>query len=281
MINPGFQTVAIVTTRALAESRFEESQTALAGFMDRLGNEIAQAGSFADSYFAGQPKSGGFPGMPLRDLSDRNDWAFTTSYDDAEDQKRNDLFRKFLSDEFRIAYREDIDVLAKEALSNEFFLPIQSLCRGMLNLTVASVEHALHSVTLLSGAALFHPFLNQGGLSNQVKMKDFGRALQGAGVTPDQEVLDDFLAIKFLRNAYVHGSWKINQLSWLQSRGFPANLHQFDPSHWRKMQVTQAAMIDYILGAALFAMPDLHVILYRIPLLRALYESKTIPLQFS
>jgi len=51
-------------------------------------------------------------------------------------------------------------------------------------------------------------------------------AFQGAGITVDPEVFNDYLAIKYLRNTIVHHKWKDHEKDWLEQRGFPTDTRQ-------------------------------------------------------
>jgi hypothetical protein len=171
--------------------------------------------------------------------------------DPAKENIRDTFSSRFNSNEFMACFNEEVSLLIREEGQQGFRERISPLCRRFSEFIVTAVESALRRATEISGSAIFHPFLGMGGLSNIAKMKAFGLALRKAGVNYSEDALDDFLAIKFIRNTRSHGSWNPNQLSWLKNRGFPTDLRKFDRTHWDKMKVTYLAMMDYILAATL------------------------------
>jgi hypothetical protein len=56
------------------------------------------------------------------------------------------------------------------------------------------------------------------------------------GLEPKREYFDDFLACKFIRNAYVHGEWNENQRTYVESRNFPSTTMTFSPQHYVRIK---------------------------------------------
>jgi hypothetical protein len=66
--------------------------------------------------------------------------------------------------------------------------------------------------------------------------------LRGINVTPDH--FEKFLAIKYIRNAYVHGEWNETQRTYVVQRGFPNSLMSFDQSHFVKMKESYSHVMN-------------------------------------
>lgn len=179
--------------------------------------------------------------------------AYQPIFSDLEmDRKRDIGLFGFYSNEFMACFGEEASDLISGTAREDFPEErVSLLCRQFAELIVAAVESALRIVTDTSKSTIFQPFLKMGGLSNEIQLKAFGLSLTKAMVSYSQNVLDDFLAIKFLRNTRAHGVWKQHQKVWVKDRGFPTDLRRFDPSHWVRMRVTYRAMMDYILEATL------------------------------
>ncbi len=49
---------------------------------------------------------------------------------------------------------------------------------------------------------------------------------------------EDFLAIKYIRNAYIHGEWNQNQREYVEKQGFPRTLMSFEKNHFERMKLS-------------------------------------------
>lgn len=56
------------------------------------------------------------------------------------------------------------------------------------------------------------------------------------GLPVDTDAFQDYLAIKYIRNAYIHAEWNESQRAFAVSRGFPADLMHFDAMHFERMK---------------------------------------------
>lgn len=75
-----------------------------------------------------------------------------------------------------------------------------------------------------------------GGGDNVPKVKNLKRSLEMRGFKFGVDTFDDFLAIIYIRNAYVHGRWKPAQQKYVVSRGFEGDVMHFTESDFRKMK---------------------------------------------
>jgi len=72
--------------------------------------------------------------------------------------------------------------------------------------------------------------------SNVDRIEGLKKAFRLRGIDVDTKLFEDFLAIKYIRNAYVHGEWIDNQRSFVIQRGFPGTLTGFERHHFEKMK---------------------------------------------
>lgn len=63
--------------------------------------------------------------------------------------------------------------------------------------------------------------------SNEERIKRVYEAIKLRGANPDWEFFQDFLACKYIRNAYVHGEWNEKQKEYVESRGLPSTTMKF------------------------------------------------------
>lgn len=63
--------------------------------------------------------------------------------------------------------------------------------------------------------------------SNIERIDRLFKAFELRGLSPERECFDDFLACKYIRNAYVHGEWNENQREYVESVGLPSVIMHF------------------------------------------------------
>lgn len=73
-------------------------------------------------------------------------------------------------------------------------------------------------------------------IPNTDRVEKLRNAFKLRGINIDAEHFDNFLAIKYMRNAYVHGEWKETERTYVVQRGFPNSLMSFDQTHFTKMK---------------------------------------------
>ena len=86
-------------------------------------------------------------------------------------------------------------------------------------------ESALHDV---------YSYFDQG--SNDQRIERLQKAFNLRGIEAKIDHFEDFLAVKYIRNAYVHGEWNQAQRKYVVQRGFPGTLMSFDESHFSRMK---------------------------------------------
>lgn len=72
--------------------------------------------------------------------------------------------------------------------------------------------------------------------SNIDRIDRLKKAFRLRGINVDAGHFENFLAIKYIRNAYVHGEWNETQRTYVVQRGFPYSLMSFEQAHFMKMK---------------------------------------------
>lgn len=84
------------------------------------------------------------------------------------------------------------------------------------------------------------------GVSNGDRVRNLYQAFHDARVPVDQEIFNDYLATKYLRNTIVHGKWKKHEKEWLDLRGFPVDTRKLKREHLNKIDHVGQNMIFHI-----------------------------------
>ena len=79
-----------------------------------------------------------------------------------------------------------------------------------------------------------YAYFDQG--SNSERIERLMNAFNLRGIEAQIDMFEDFLAVKYIRNAYVHGEWNQTQRNYVEQRGFPRTLLSFDASHFNRMK---------------------------------------------
>lgn len=85
--------------------------------------------------------------------------------------------------------------------------------------------------------------------TNQDRIKALGRVVHECGIEPNISLLEDFVAIKELRNAILHGGWNDAKIKFIESRGFPASLDQLRGNEWRRFITVAQELLRCLVGA--------------------------------
>lgn len=85
--------------------------------------------------------------------------------------------------------------------------------------------------------------------SNEERLERLYKAFETRGLEPDRECFDDYLACKYIRNAYVHGEWNENQRKYVESKGLPSTTMSYSPAHYKRVKKSYFHLMNG-LGAA-------------------------------
>lgn len=120
-----------------------------------------------------------------------------------------------------------------------------SFCRLWIVMMVGSIEMLINTwtknETMMTDIASYS---NNG--SNEERVERLFKALKLRGLDPKKEHFDDFLACKFIRNAYVHGEWNEKQRIYVESRGFPSVVMKFSPQHYNRIKKCHYHLINQL-----------------------------------
>jgi len=86
-------------------------------------------------------------------------------------------------------------------------------------------ESAMHDV---------YSYFDNGSNAERIDRLLKAFALRGIGAKIEQ--FERFLAVKYIRNAYVHGEWNAAQRKYVATQGFPETLMSFDAGHLDRMK---------------------------------------------
>lgn len=71
---------------------------------------------------------------------------------------------------------------------------------------------------------------------NDKRLERLENAFKLRGLPVDSGAFQDYLAIKYIRNAYIHAEWSESQRSFVVARGFPNDIMHFDATHFERMK---------------------------------------------
>lgn len=156
------------------------------------------------------------------------------------------------------AYEGDISVLksARNALLSH---PLRrtvpelidtSLCRSLAVVMIGNIEHLLESWKEGDPRGILQRYFDS-GTNNSAKVTNLFEAFETARIDIDRAVFDDYLAIKYLRNAVVHARWKEREKDWMSQRGFPLDMQELTKEHWERMLRVNEKMTSYLMAVFL------------------------------
>ena len=147
-------------------------------------------------------------------------------------------------DEFIDAYSDDqIYLELIEKLVNDHpvesnvpeSIKYSSFCRLWIVMMVGSIEMIIKKWANLE--PIMHDIASyfESG-SNEERLQRLYKAFEVRGLNPDQKCFDDYLACKYIRNAYVHGEWNENQRKYVEENALPSTTMSFTPEHYERVK---------------------------------------------
>jgi hypothetical protein len=79
---------------------------------------------------------------------------------------------------------------------------------------------------------------------NNVRIDRLRKAFKIRGIELDDNIFKDLLAIKYIRNAYVHGDWNTQQKAYAVQRGFPPTLMAFSRLNFIRFQEVYMSIMN-------------------------------------
>src|SRR6266496_375859 len=166
-------------------------------------------------------------------------------------------------DEFTDTYSDDVFYL-REGRAALLTHPLRveipelcnaSFCRLYAIVMIGSIEAMLdrwrtRDNLKILGAYFAKP---QKEVENVDRVKSLRAAFVNNGINVKHDVFDDYLAIKYIRNAIVHASWenksghlKQDQVNWIAARKFPTDTRKLNEEHWQRIEWVNENMMFYI-----------------------------------
>ncbi|MGM7883110.1 hypothetical protein [Yersinia enterocolitica] len=149
-----------------------------------------------------------------------------------------------MTNEFIDAYSDDqiylemIEKLVNEHSSEGLVsdsIKYSSFCRLWVVMMVGSIEMMIKVWTKSNYAmADIASYLEEG--SNTERIDRLFKAFEIRGFSPERECFDDFLACKYIRNAYVHGQWNEKQREYVESINLPSVIMNFSPEDYVRIK---------------------------------------------
>src|SRR5581483_11769230 len=115
---------------------------------------------------------------------------------------------------------------------------------------IANIEHLLESWKEEDPRGILRQYFD-GGATNGAKVASLLEAFRNARIGVDRAVFDDYLAIKYLRNAIVHARWKDSEKDWVSQHGFPLDMQKLTKEHWERMLWVHENMSLYLMAVFL------------------------------
>ncbi len=110
-----------------------------------------------------------------------------------------------------------------------------SFCRLWAVMMVGGVECMIKEWTQSKPMlADIYSYFDDG--SNVERIDRLKTSFKLRGLSVDAELFEDFLAVKYIRNAYVHGEWNEAQRRFVAARDFPSSLMSFEKVHFERMK---------------------------------------------
>lgn len=171
-------------------------------------------------------------------------------------------------DEFTDTYSDDVIYLreARVALLTHSLraeiheLCNASFCRLYAIVMIGSIEAMLERLRTRDNLNILDAYFAQ-GVTNEDRVKSLRAAFVNNGINVKHDVFDDYLAIKYVRNAIVHASWetqsgqlKKEQVNWIAARKFPTDTRKLNEEHWQRIEWVNENMMFYI---ALAGIPNI------------------------
>jgi hypothetical protein len=159
-----------------------------------------------------------------------------------------------MSTEFVNAYSDDqiflhmLDNLISESFtegSTPTSIVMSSCCRLCSVLTIGGIDtFVINFAKKIPGCEHLADFAKSG--NNKIKVANLKKFITESGVTVNNEVFEDYLAIKYIRNAYIHSGWSNDHQAFVRARGFPDNQMNFSLVHFEKIKKTYIDIMNTI-----------------------------------
>ena len=118
-----------------------------------------------------------------------------------------------------------------------------SYCRLWSTMMIGSIEMMIKKWN--TGDELWsdiYSYLDGG--PNEVRIDRLKQAFKSRRIDLNDNIFKDLLAIKYIRNAYVHGDWNEQQKAYAVERGFPSTLMKFSKLNFVRFQQVYMSIMN-------------------------------------
>lgn len=149
-----------------------------------------------------------------------------------------------MNNEFIEAYSDDkiyLDMLENMVNSHsiESLTPdkikYSSFCRLWAVMMIGSLECMIKEWAKTPELIDIYSYFEK-NIDNSEKIERLKVAFELRGINIDTSFFADILAVKYIRNAYVHAEWNDKHLMYVVEHDFPTSLMSFDKYHLEKMK---------------------------------------------
>lgn len=142
------------------------------------------------------------------------------------------------------SYLEQYEILLQKHRGSTEALYIPMLCRFHIVSCIGAVEMCIKQWMENKASDLYNVYFKK-NTRNEQKVVALKNAFLNLGLRVEDSVLDDFLALKYLRNTIIHSEWDQDQRIYVLGRGFPDNIMKFNRTHLHRIKSISEKMGTY------------------------------------
>lgn len=155
----------------------------------------------------------------------------------------NEFIDAYSDDQIYLSMIQDlVDSHPVESLVPEK-IKVSSFCRLWIVMMVGSIESMIKVWN--TGDAFWSDIASYfNKQTNENRVDRLMESFRIRGLNVDDAMFQDFLAIKYIRNAYIHSEWSASQREFAVSRGFPSDVMNFNSGHFKRMQAVYVHVMN-------------------------------------
>lgn len=119
-----------------------------------------------------------------------------------------------------------------------------SMSRIFCVFMVGSIEAMLENWKTKDDKNILAPYFIQS--SNEERINALTNNFKTNGISVDDKILKQYLAIKYVRNTIIHSGWNDNQKDFIKQQGFPTDTRNLTDEHLQIMYTVNIEMMKYI-----------------------------------
>jgi hypothetical protein len=135
------------------------------------------------------------------------------------------------------------------------FLFQASISRIFCVFMVGNIEAMLENWKEKDTNNILAPYFNKS--SNEDRIKALTNNFKTNNINVDNNVLKQYLAIKYVRNTIIHSGWNENQKSFIEQQGFPIDTRNLKDEHLQLMYSVNIEMMKYIASTQINGLVEL------------------------